>query len=364
MPESDEPKYQRLRQAIAERIRDQTWRPGDRLPPESSLCETYGVSRITVQRAKADLVAAGLIERRRGRKGHFVRSGDAGRAPSGLIGVIIDDVSIPFAAGILKGIEDRLRDDSLHTVISSGNYSPPGVRSFLESVCERGADGFIFTAIPGPGYEQRNRELILSVAARRLPLVFVDRFLDGRDQSSVASDNFQASYELTRRMLADGRTRILLLRGVECSSMLERERGYTEALRAAGRDLDPRLALTVDDFGYMRGSPERERVRADFHRAMESVPPYDACFCLNSTTFDLLNGFITRHDEERLRALSIGVYDFTPTENLRFPFRLCSVVQPTYRIGWEAANILVRSMRDPDQPVVQMTVKSTLRSCP
>lgn len=51
---------------------------GDALPTEQSLCDQFGVSRITVRRALADLVDAGLIERRHG-IGSFVTD----RAPSG-----------------------------------------------------------------------------------------------------------------------------------------------------------------------------------------------------------------------------------------------------------------------------------------
>ena len=45
--------------------------PGGALPKEEALCERFGVSRITVRRALADLAAQGLVERRHGR-GTFV----------------------------------------------------------------------------------------------------------------------------------------------------------------------------------------------------------------------------------------------------------------------------------------------------
>jgi GntR family transcriptional regulator len=51
--------------------------PGDPLPTEQTLCDQFGVSRITVRRALADLADAGLIERRQG-VGSFVR----GQPPS------------------------------------------------------------------------------------------------------------------------------------------------------------------------------------------------------------------------------------------------------------------------------------------
>jgi GntR family transcriptional regulator len=46
--------------------------PGDALPTEQSLCDQFGVSRITVRRALADLAQQGYIDRRQG-VGSFVR---------------------------------------------------------------------------------------------------------------------------------------------------------------------------------------------------------------------------------------------------------------------------------------------------
>jgi GntR family transcriptional regulator len=49
--------------------------PGDALPTEQTLCDQFGVSRITVRRALADLAEQGYIERRHG-VGSFVRQHD------------------------------------------------------------------------------------------------------------------------------------------------------------------------------------------------------------------------------------------------------------------------------------------------
>jgi GntR family transcriptional regulator len=54
--------------------------PGAPLPSEQSLGEQFGVSRITVRRALADLADHGLIERRHG-VGSFVRQSDSSRPP-------------------------------------------------------------------------------------------------------------------------------------------------------------------------------------------------------------------------------------------------------------------------------------------
>ncbi len=55
--------------------------PGEALPTEQSLCDQFGVSRITVRRALADLADQGYIERRQG-VGSFVRRHAASEAVS------------------------------------------------------------------------------------------------------------------------------------------------------------------------------------------------------------------------------------------------------------------------------------------
>lgn len=64
------PKHAQLR-AILEEMCTTQLHPGDLLPGERVLEETYGVSRITVRRAIGDLVASGRLRRARG-KGTFV----------------------------------------------------------------------------------------------------------------------------------------------------------------------------------------------------------------------------------------------------------------------------------------------------
>jgi GntR family histidine utilization transcriptional repressor len=60
-----------IRQQIEGLILSGTLKPGDRLPSEQELVAAHGVARMTVSRALADLVAAGLVVRRR-KAGSFV----------------------------------------------------------------------------------------------------------------------------------------------------------------------------------------------------------------------------------------------------------------------------------------------------
>lgn len=68
---SQSPLYQQLMSRLKNDILAGVYSAGARIPSEQVLCETYGVSRVTVRKAMLDLVQEGLLVRRQG-KGTFV----------------------------------------------------------------------------------------------------------------------------------------------------------------------------------------------------------------------------------------------------------------------------------------------------
>ncbi|MBJ7338908.1 GntR family transcriptional regulator [Mycolicibacterium sp.] len=85
---------------------------GDALPTEQSLCDQFGVSRITVRRALADLVDAGLIERRHG------------------VGSFVTKQSPPSRAGLNGSYLDEMRQVEFETevdVVEFGISALPGI---------------------------------------------------------------------------------------------------------------------------------------------------------------------------------------------------------------------------------------------
>lgn len=68
---SQNPLYQQLMLRLKNDISAGVYPAGARIPSEQMLCETYGVSRVTVRKAILDLVQEGLLVRKQG-KGTFV----------------------------------------------------------------------------------------------------------------------------------------------------------------------------------------------------------------------------------------------------------------------------------------------------
>jgi GntR family transcriptional regulator len=65
------PRYHQLKEILREKIRAGEWKPGDIIPSERELSETYGISRMTTRQAITDLVNEGVFYREQG-KGTFV----------------------------------------------------------------------------------------------------------------------------------------------------------------------------------------------------------------------------------------------------------------------------------------------------
>lgn len=70
-------KYEDIAQDIRQAILGGEYSPNEQLPLEREMCESYGVSRITIKKAVDELVTQGLVIKRRG-AGTFVKLVDDG----------------------------------------------------------------------------------------------------------------------------------------------------------------------------------------------------------------------------------------------------------------------------------------------
>ena len=58
-----QPLYAKVKDHIVARIRDRSWAPGFRVPSENELVESFGISRMTANRALRELTAEGFVDR-------------------------------------------------------------------------------------------------------------------------------------------------------------------------------------------------------------------------------------------------------------------------------------------------------------
>ena len=95
---SKEPKYRQVEESIRQMIQLGTLKVGDQIPTEEELCEKFGFSRMTVNKALSNLSAGGYIERVPGR-GSFVRRHHVDKSLSAGTSFTEDMAAIGLKAG-------------------------------------------------------------------------------------------------------------------------------------------------------------------------------------------------------------------------------------------------------------------------
>jgi LacI family transcriptional regulator len=204
-----------------------------------------GVSLATVSRVvngedsvRPDLVAkvreaVALLGYRRDLTATNLRRADRHSAS---IGLVFDDVSNPFHASVLRGVEMVARARGVLPLVGSSDEDGARERELAEAFLARRVDGLI--VVPsGADHSYLQPESDAGVA-----LVFVDRPPGFIDADCVLSDNAGGSFAATSHLLAAGHRRIGFLGDQEkIFTARERLRGYREAVEANRLPFDPAL---------------------------------------------------------------------------------------------------------------------------
>jgi LacI family transcriptional regulator len=247
---------------------------------------------------------------------------------TGTIAVLISDVTNPFFADFVRGVEDAAheRGERYNLLLCNTEESAANERRALDLVLERRIDGIVMAPAGG------NEAMLADLTAGGLPLVFGDRKLKGVAADTVVVDNAAAAGEMVRHLVSLGHRRIGLLQAELSSSAIhERAAGFREALAAAGLPLDPRHVAS--SASTIAAAEAAGRVLLD------QQPRPDAVFCTNNfMTLGMMQAVIDRGLSCPEDVAVAGFDDFPWAAAFR-P-RLTAVAQPAYEIGREAATLL------------------------
>lgn len=156
--------------------------------------------------------------------------------PTATIGVLLEDVANPFAAELLRAVENVVSEQDWLVLCASSDGDAARERALLGAFCSRRVDGLIIVPC-GPDHRY-----LLTELRRGTPVVFADRPALTVAADTVISDNVGGARQAMTHLLERGHTRIGFLGDLRrIYTAAERYRGYLEALRSAGLEPDDRL---------------------------------------------------------------------------------------------------------------------------
>ncbi len=190
-------------------------------------------------------------------------------APTATIGLVIQDVTDPWSAAIVRAAEDTVRDLGWLVLSASCDGDPQRESRLVTMLVERQVDGLL--VVPA-GADHRH---LLPEVRRGTPVVFLGRPARGIEADTVVVDERGGARAGTAALLAEDHVRIGLIGGHPAGhTVVESLAGATAALRAA--------LLPVDRLVARLGIDTAQAAVEAARGLLESDPPVTALFALGS----------------------------------------------------------------------------------
>lgn len=247
------------------------------------------------------------------------------------IGVLVADITSPFFAALVRGIENRLEPYGYQLIVCNTDEQPEREARYLDLLLARRVDAMIIAPTGAP------QPLWHDCAAHNVPLIFIDRQPAERVGPVVGVDNVAAGYTATHHLLRLGHRHIaILVRSPTLSTVAGRLEGYRQAFRAHHLAANESL-ICVSDYAL-------EAAQETTQRLLATRPWITAIIAANHT---LTLGMLEALQEQYVRCpddISLVVFDDSPWHALMTPAltairqpmqELCDAVVATLRAALE-----------------------------
>jgi LacI family repressor for deo operon, udp, cdd, tsx, nupC, and nupG len=246
------------------------------------------------------------------------------------VGVILPDVTNPFFANVLRGVEQVAWEQGYQLLIGDTGNDPHRQLTYLDLLAGKQADGALILGARGDGRP-------LADLARKLPIVLACEYLDGDLLPSVAIDNIAAAFDATDHLIRLGHRRVGFINGpAEIILCRDRLRGYQLAMRQLGLS---------DTAGLMdSGCFDIPSGREAALRLLTKPDRPTAIFCGND---EMAIGAIQAARSLGLRVpsdLSVVGFDNITMAEVVEP-ALTTIAQPMGDLGRRAMELLLDAMR-------------------
>lgn len=309
-----------------------------RRPPTSiDIARIAGTSQATVSRAlNGGMVSEALRERiiaitkELGYTPNAVARGLV-TSRTGLVGVVVSDITDPFYQEFLEEIGTCLADRQQHMLLQ--NAARGSDREAVDLLLEQRVDGIIFTSVVD------GSDVVRDLVKQHFPVVLADRVID--DCDSVEGDNSAGAAVAVDHLVGLGHRRIAVLEGTRgASTSAQRTAGFRQRIDERGLETYPELVICTN-FSY--------DLAYEATRALLGMPePPTAIFCHNDLlAFAALNA--ARAEGVRVPAdLSVIGFDNTRQSGWEM-LSLTTVSQPLAEMAARSVQLLHDRIANPDR---------------
>ncbi|MFD0898792.1 LacI family DNA-binding transcriptional regulator [Actinomadura sediminis] len=277
----------------------------------------------------ADGTIDGTIDGAAGDGAAGAASAGARREPRRAFGVIVEDLTNPYASDVARGAELALNEAGHDALWISSDNSSVKERRSLDLLAEHRVAGALIIPV---GLGPRR---IAELRAAGLSVVLIDR--DASDACSARVDHVAGGETAAAHLLAAGCARVAFVTGrPEPAPCVHRRDGAARMLVEAGLDT-PRV-LVQEALSITEG-------RAAAQRILAMSPRPDGVFCANDLlAIGLINELTRLGVRVPADIAVIGYDDIELAASAAVP--ITTIRQPRRELGWEAAELALAEIRE------------------
>ncbi len=246
------------------------------------------------------------------------------------IGVIVFNILHMLTTQVLRAIEDMCQQHDFHVIVCNTDDDPEKEKKYIDMLWAKQVDGFIIFPTG------KNVDLYKKMIEARLPLVFVDRTVEGIDVDAVLLDNEGAVQLAVCYLVKQGYKHIGLVAPPFASHVIprtERIHAFRHVLRAANLPIEEEWIVTEQ----VKRIPER----LDALLRQNKLP--EAIFAINDLTLMEVLTFVKKHQLSIPNDVALISIDDVPFASVYTP-SLTTIAQPAFDMGKKAVERLFMQM--------------------
>ncbi len=149
------------------------------------------------------------------------------------IGIMCSDSSDLYLANAIYFLERELRSNGYDSILCCTGIDLETKQKYFDLLRSKRVDAIILAGSKFVEMKSKDNSYLID-AAKELPLMLVNGYLDGPNIYSTLCDDHAATYEATTRLIKSGKSNILYLYTSDSYSGHNKLQGYQDALAAGG----------------------------------------------------------------------------------------------------------------------------------
>lgn len=262
------------------------------------------------------------------------------------IGIVVFSIESLFSGTMLRYIGDVLRKKGYGLLICDSCNDERIEADNIRFLLGKKVDGMIIIPVSD------RSDFLAPAKQRNIPVVLLDRSIDGAECDSVRIDNRTAARKAVRKILQEGNTKIAVIYSGKEYTGLERYKGFCDVMEENG--------LTIPKSYRKRGVHSIEHGYDSMKELLELMEKPEAVFMTN---YEITLGAIMalqESEEYSLKDFFVMGFDNLHLTHL-VDSKIHMVVQPMRQLAENAAELLLKRVEGEDREAhMEMVLEATL----